>query len=410
MSIAARLRPSAFLKEVAAIAGGTALGQSLGVLASPLLTRLYGPEEMGLWGLFVSFLGVAAVLSTLRYEMAIVAVKDEDEGLLLTKSSLVVSGATALLCPLAFDLLRRHDLLGFGGFPPWTSFAVAPALAASAGGLVLRYWAVRKGAFGLVGRFTVIQSLSRLLAQLGLAVVGGAGLFLGEIVGRFAGLFSLWRTLPPRGASFTPSVLAKYRVYPLVQLPSSFLDTLALMAPVPVFAAVYGVSVAGGLALAQRVVSLPLSLIGASVADVFYGRAARLARENPAALSRFLLTTVLRLWPVSLALGLSLGLIAPRVAVMVFGAAWEQAGHIMSAMAPWMTAMLAISPVTRVVFLCSYAWVKLLYDLVSVFVVSSPVWLNISDPVKSLYIVSWLKAGQLIGYLGLLFILVRSMR
>ncbi len=405
------LRASPFLRGVVAIAGGTAAAQAVGVLVSPLLTRLYTPEAMGLWGLFVSFVGVASVLGALRYEVAIVAAKDEREALLLTKSSLYIAGFVAVASGGVFELFRRQEILGYAVFPAWVALVAILASAVTVWGTVLRYWAIRQGAFAAIGRLTVSQALFRALAQLVLAVGGGVGLLLGEVVGRFAGLRVLWRILPAtQGAWLSKPVLAKYRGYPLVQLPSSFLDMLALMAPVPVFTAVYGVAVGGGLALAQRVVGLPLSLIGASVADVFYGRAAQLARENPAALSRFLLATVLRLGLISLALGVSLWLVAPRVAVVVFGPDWEQAGHMMSAMAPWFTAMLAVSPVSRVVFLSPYAWVKLLYDAMSLFVISSPLWLNIADPVEVLHIVSWMKAGQYVIYFGLLLALIRLMR
>jgi len=48
------LKRSAFLKGTFSIAGGTALGQLLLVASSPILTRLYDPTAMGMFGLFVS--------------------------------------------------------------------------------------------------------------------------------------------------------------------------------------------------------------------------------------------------------------------------------------------------------------------------------------------------------------------
>lgn len=402
---------SPFFRSVVAIAGGTAAAQVVGLLVSPLLTRLYTPEAMGLWGLFVSFVGVASVLGTLRYEVAIVAAKNEHEALLLTKSTLYIAVFVAAASGGVFEFFRRQGILGYSAFPSWVVLMVITASVVTVWGTVLRYWAIRQGKFAAIGRFTVTQALFRALSQLVSAVAGDLGLLTGELVGRFAGLRVLWKLLPvTQGTWLSKSVLVKYRSYPLVQLPSSFLDTLALMAPVPVFTSVYGVAVGGGLALAQRVVGLPLNLIGASVADVFYGKAAKLARDNPVALGRFLLSTVLRLGLISLALGVALWFVAPRVVVVVFGSAWEQAGLMMRAMAPWLVAMLAISPVSRVVFLSKYAWLKLIYDLLSIAVVSSPLFLSIEDPIVALTVVSWAKAGQLILYLLLLFFLVDPTR
>lgn len=409
MSTLRRLAQSPFLRGVIAIAGGTALGQAATVLLSPLLTRLYTPEAMGLWGLFVSFLGVASVAATLRYEVAIVAASSEEEALALTRSSLVLALGVGLLGVLALEGLRRGQLLGYGAFPAWASILAFPALVAFAWGMALRYYGVRRGAFDLVGRFTVTQGVARPMAQLLLAFLGGAGLLLGEVLGRFLGLAALWRLLPKTtGPWFSPAVLTRYKSYPLVQLPSGFLDTLALMAPVPVFTALYGPAVGGGLALAQRTMGLPLSLIGASIADVFYSHAAEILRKSPSSLLPFFIKTTLRSALISLPFGVLCWFLAPQIVPRIFGSAWKDSGLLFAALAPWYAALLIVSPVTRVVFLSRYAWIKLAYDAVSVFVVASPLWLTIREPERALLLVSYAKALQLFLYYVLLLALVRA--
>lgn len=389
MSALRRLTQSRFFRGVMAIAGGTALAQAAGVLLSPLLTRLYTPEAMGLWGLFVSFLGVTSVLATLRYEVAIVAAPSEEDALALTRSSLVLGVLTGLLGTLALEFLRQKDLLGYGALPPWAFLLAFPALVAFAWGMALRYYSVRQGAFDLVGRFTVAQGIARPVAQVLFSFAGGAGLLLGEVLGRFLGLAALWRILPKaQGSWFSPGVLAKYKAYPLVQLPSGFLNTLALMAPVPVFTALYGPAVGGSLALAQRVVALPASLVGAAVADVFYGRAAELAREKPQALRSFLLTTAFRLFLIAFPFGLALWLLAPLLAPWVFGSAWEEAGRMMAVMAPWMVAQLTVSPVSRVIFLSRWSWMKLVYDTSALMIIALLLGLKL-DSGKALTFLSW---------------------
>jgi O-antigen/teichoic acid export membrane protein len=344
---------------------------------------------MGLWGLFVSFLGVASVAATLRYEVAIVAASNEEEALALTRSSLVLALGVGLLGVLALEGLRRGQLLGYGAFPAWASILAFPALVAFAWGMALRYYGVRRGAFDLVGRFTVTQGVARPLAQLLLAFLGGAGLLLGEVLGRFLGLAALWRLLPKTtGPWFSPAVLTRYKSYPLVQVPSGFLNTLALMAPVPVFTALYGPAVGGNLALAQRVVSLPVSLIGTAVADVLYGRAAEIARERPQALRGFLLATALRLFLVALPFGLALWFLAPHLAPWIFGSAWEEAGKMMAVMAPWMVAQITVGSVSRVIFLSPWSWMKFIYDTLALAVASLPLALNLGS-LRALMLLSW---------------------
>jgi len=397
-----RLYQSSFLKGVVAVAGGTALAQVAGVLFLPLLTRLYSPEAMGLWGLFVSFLGVASVASTLRYEVAIVAARSEEEALALTRSTLVLAVGMGALGGVIFEVLRRENLLGYGILPAWASPLAFVALTVLSWGMVLRYYAVRHGAFGLVGRFTVIQGVARPLAQVLLASVGSVGLILGEVLGRFPGLAPLWRALPKTsGPWFQLEVLAKFRTFPLIQLPSSFLNTLALMAPVPVFVTLYGPAVGGTLALAQRAVGLPVSLVGGAVADVFYGRVAEIARVKPQAVRPLLLATAMRLFLLALPFGLALWFWAPALATLVFGDDWAAAGKMMALMAPWMMAQLTVSPVSRVVFLSKWPWVKLIYDALSLFVMAL-LFLWSYPPEKALASLSWMYVALYVLYLFIL--------
>ena len=368
MTALRRLAQSRFFRGVVAIAGGTAVAQAVGVLLSPIITRLYTPEAMGLWGLFVSFLGVAAVVATLRYEVAIVAAASEEDALALTRSGLVLGIFTGLFSALILEVMRKNDVLGYGHLPPWVSLLAFPAVVAFAWGKVLRYYSVRKGTFGLVGRFTVVQGVARPLAQVFFFPLGGVGLLLGESLGRFLGLTSFIIILPKisPGVLYGLSpirVLLRYKSYPLTMVPSGLLDTLALMAPIPVFTSLFGAGIGGNLALAQRVAALPVSLIGAAVGDVFYGEVAGLAREKPQSLRPFLIMTMLKLLSVALPIGLFLRYIAPQLTIWVFGDAWEATGKMLAALAPWMVAQLAVSPVSRAVFISRHLWIKVIYDV-----------------------------------------------
>ena len=402
MSILRRITQSSFAQGVAVIGGGTALAQAAGVLLSPILTRLYAPEDMGLLGLFVSFLGVASVLATLRYEVAIVAASSEEDALTLTRSSLILGVFTGLLGALALAFMRQKDLLGYGALPLWASFLIFPAIVVFAWAAALRYYAVRQRAFGIVGRFTVAQGVARPMAQVVLAFMGGAGLLLGDVLGRYLGLTTLWQVLPhTTGRWFSMHVLKRYKTYPLIILPSGFLNTLALMAPIPVFISLYGTAVGGSLALAQRVVALPVSLVGAAVADVFYSRAAEIARAKPQALRPFLLTTASRLFLIAFPFGLSLWALAPPLTPWIFGPDWKGAGKMIAIMAPWMVAQLTVTPISRVVFLSRWQWMKLIYDGISLGLIGALI-LSDRKPEASLAFLSWAN----VALYGLYFIIL----
>lgn len=329
------------------------------------------------------------------------------DSLALTRSALGLAIPVSFLFALVFAIFSVKGWLGYGAFPLWAAFVAFPSCLVNTWAFVLRYWVIRVGAFELLSRFTVVQAIYRVLMQIACFPLGGLGLVVGEVMGRFSGLRLLWQSLPRRpGPWINWPVLRDYRSYPLVQLPSSLLDTLALMAPVPVFSALYGVGVAGSLSLTQRIISLPLGLIGGAVADVFYNRVAELARKNPQAVPRFLVQTSLRLGLISLGPGLLLLLLGPQIFEVLFGSSWRMAGEMAAAYAPWMVAQMAVSPVSRVVFLSKRSWIKLFYDSVSLLVVTCLPYLAMNvwrcGAVEALWILSWAKVALYLFYLLIL--------
>jgi len=399
---------SPFLRGTFSIAGGTALGQLILVLSSPILTRLYDPTAMGMLGLFVSYVGLASTAGTLRYEVAIVAAPDEKDSIALTKVSLIIAVVMAIFFGIIFDLLRRNALFGFEVFPRWTFLLIILGILGVVWGFTLRFYAIRQMAFGIIGRFTFAQAMFRVLFPIFLSPLGKIGLFIGEALGRFAGL-SVLRKIFPRSRSpwLHLPVLFRYKKYPLVLLPSAMLNTLALMGAVPVFSQVFGVTTAGHLTLAQRVLGLPVSLIGSAVSDVFYGKAAEIIRSDVKKISPFFLKTFLGLGILAVLLGIGVWLLAPSVSVFLFGSDWQQAGIYMKIMAPWITAKLTVSPLGRFIFLTPYPWLKLIYDIGSLIVISLPLWLSFKNSYKALWCISILHTFLYLFYLILMLILLQ---
>jgi O-antigen/teichoic acid export membrane protein len=67
-----RLLPqSRFWRRLTALAGATALGQGVMVLAMPLLTRIYIPEDFGAFVVFMMTVALLNFAMGLRYEAAI---------------------------------------------------------------------------------------------------------------------------------------------------------------------------------------------------------------------------------------------------------------------------------------------------------------------------------------------------
>ena len=70
---------STALKNAFILSAGTIVGQAIPILLQPLLRRLFSIEEFGTYAIYTSVFGVIVVLSSLRYEMAIMQPKHDNE-------------------------------------------------------------------------------------------------------------------------------------------------------------------------------------------------------------------------------------------------------------------------------------------------------------------------------------------
>ena len=95
-----RLLPRAsFARSVGVLAGGTAVAQGIGVLALPLITRLYTPEDFSVLAVFSSIVAIVSVAACLRLEIAIpLPETDEDAANLLALALIFCTVASLAAC------------------------------------------------------------------------------------------------------------------------------------------------------------------------------------------------------------------------------------------------------------------------------------------------------------------------
>ena len=74
-----RILNSEYIRNTLTLVSGNTLAQLIPLLAEPVLTRLFPPEDFGLLALFISISSLFAIVATGRYELAVMLPsKDED--------------------------------------------------------------------------------------------------------------------------------------------------------------------------------------------------------------------------------------------------------------------------------------------------------------------------------------------
>ena len=97
-----QLRKKKFVGHVAALMTGAVIAQAVPILLSPILTRLYSPEDFAALALFLSVNGVIAVVAAGRYDEAILLPSEEKDAVnVVALSWVVLLGICSLLAILA---------------------------------------------------------------------------------------------------------------------------------------------------------------------------------------------------------------------------------------------------------------------------------------------------------------------
>ncbi len=350
-----RLCGRGFFGQVAILVGGTAFAQALTVLVTPVLTRLYQPDDYGVLAVYVSLLSFPSVVASLRYEYAIPLPKDKvDAANTLALALAIVVGLSAVAGVVAWFL--RDYIVGWTQTPTLAPYMWLVGLGVLWSGTyrALTYWAIRKQAFGRIARTRVSQGLGQVLIQLGMGLLHcrPLGLLVGSVVGQGAGSTTLgtlaWKQDQEalRGITWggMRQVAWRYRRFPFFSA-TALLNIAGLRLPALLIAALFGAVVAGSFGVVMRVMGWPMQFIGGAIAQVYTGEAARLVRESPADLYALLMRTTRRLALIGLSV-LGVGLLAPLFFSFVFGERWHEAGVYCQVLAPMLYAQFVVSPIS----------------------------------------------------------------
>lgn len=346
-----------FVKGVVLISGGTTLAQIISGLASLVIARIYSPEEYGILAIYSSVLSILSIAGSLKYEWGIPIADDEDTAINLVALSgiitFTISGMILILLLLfgneILALFNGEDLLGLKYFIPLGVFLTSLYT-------IFYQWALRKKNFKEISRTKLVQSIYQNIAKIGLGLLkaGPIGLIVGTIVGQSAGITTLSKdfiekkSLKKINRKKIAWCAKRYKKFPIYSAPSQVLNTLGIQLPTILMTTLYGSEAVGFYGLANTIVNIPVSLISASVSDVFYAEASSEGRDNPKKLKKLsneLLRKLLLIGAIPLFVLLFAG---PELFNLVYGANWYEAGIYGQILSIMVYARFVFTPITIV--------------------------------------------------------------
>lgn len=285
-----------FIRNVITVATGTAMAQVIVLAFSPLITRIYGPEVYGVFGVFTSLLGIFLPITALTYPVAIVLPKNDIDARGLVKLSLYATAAMSAFVGILLILWGKPiaEILHVEVLIPY--LLIFPIMMIFDGIFqVVQQWLIREKRFKVKAKVAVKQSLivNSLHSGFGLLYPTASTLIIIATLGKGLYAFMLaWGAgirlntkkifrMIKKEESLSVFALAKrYIDFPKYRAVQVFINGISESLPVLLLATFFGPAVAGFYSIGMRVLAAPTQLIGNAVGDVFYPRISEAAHKG----------------------------------------------------------------------------------------------------------------------------------
>lgn len=102
-----KILKSEFNRNVLTLASGTTISQAIPVLVSPILTRLYKPEDFGILALFISITSIISVVSMGRYELAIMLPEKHEDAINVAALAFIINFLVSIVSFVIIIILHK---------------------------------------------------------------------------------------------------------------------------------------------------------------------------------------------------------------------------------------------------------------------------------------------------------------
>lgn len=346
---------SDFLKSIVVLTSGTLIAQVISYLATPFITRLFSPDEIGELGIFLRITAFITAIATARYELTLPLPKNQNHAFQLFRLSLRVA-----LITLGISLV-----LGIG-YWVWADFDIHIIwyilfIVSTSFFMIFRNigtnWAIRNKTFKHISVSGVIGSLftNGIKIISGVFHFGVIGLIISHLVGSATAVIvfirEYLRNKTTKGferSGAKMKVLAKnYRDFPAVNLPHTLIDNGRELLIAFFVVEFFDQAIFGSYDHSFRMLKLPLVLVGASMGQVFFNRCSANFSEKKA-IYPLLRRTTLMLTGLSILPFSIIFFFGEEIFVFVFGAQWVYSGQISEIIAPWLMINFIASPISTI--------------------------------------------------------------
>lgn len=332
-----KLKPrSEFSRNVLTLMTGTTIAQAIPIAISPILTRIYTPEDFGVFALFFAIAAIFGSIANGRYELAIMLPKKDEDAINIFALGFIIVSFLSLSLLVLVLLFNDYftNLLGNEDISIWLYFV---PIAVFFTGLwnILNYFNNRRKNYKDLRNATILKSIVLAVVQLSVGFVksGATGLISGSLLSNMFANMKLFKNITKdklllsKISKIKIIALAKrYKDFPQYSMPTVLVNNLSQHLVNIFIPIIYNLSTLGFYSLVQRVLLLPSSLIGNSIGQVFFNYANTEKNKTGSAQKIFHLT-LLKLILIATPLYVLIYIFIEDVFGLIFGKNWIVAGE-----------------------------------------------------------------------------------
>lgn len=329
--------PQAFLKNLYWQASGTSLAQLVNIVSLPVITRLFTPEAMGLYGLAMQYLSLLTILISFRLEHLILWPKQDRDAQhfvrFVLKFGMLSCVFWTCICVIGTAVLPVGSEFHFW---LWLLPLIAYLLVCAQ---ALQQIDQRSGQFKRSG----LSELANRCANSGFAIgagilsFGGLSLLVAVGVGQMAKALLFARHISlVTGSLFADmgnaiAAAKRLKIYKLngSLISSHLMLSLTALLPLSYIAYEWGEEKVGYVSLVMSTLALPAALFGNAMGQVFYQQSAKIFSQNKS-FSGLMLSNLKLLLLIGIPCFSFIYVFGPDIYGLVFGAVWSEAGHVAS--------------------------------------------------------------------------------
>ena len=311
------------IQSILKIVSGTASAQIIMLLAMPLITRFYLPEDYGIFGTIIAFATIIAIIASFQLHQAIILTKIEKHAVALSQASslslLIGSILTSIFAYIYLNTAKENNSTA-------NTLVISTLMGASVLaigiGQISQGLAVRRKMFGSIGLASIIRTSTVIISQitLGLFNIGGAGL---------------------------TTLVKKYKDFTSFGTAQEATSAISLGAPLILMSVYFDSTVAGYYAFAFKILMAPVNIISGAIRQVLSIQFAENS-NSPAVLKKQISNTTKALIATTLPIFIIISFFTPDIFEFTFGSEWRMAGIYSSYLLPWCSFIIFSVPSTLI--------------------------------------------------------------